>query len=431
MKRAFLIAAIVAISVLATAGSAFANFGPHGGYDLDTDACAGCHRAHTSFSDLTWTDNANEQNSALLVSSATTMEDFCLACHGDQAPGASTNVEMGIFDAGPSGSASVTVTGGGTLYLTSSTYNGTLNGGAFYAPGVSSMHDMEKGSVTDPMWGKGNTAPAGTGITCTSCHDVHGSSNYRLLKDSVNGHTVGGYNASDTPQPFVMSSEPGYPLAGVAGSLVDGWLKHQPGAAQMVAYRPNYTAARYLYGDTTPEEYSVDGVRTMSTWCAACHEAYDETTSNYDYGVYESNGVYSRNASGTLTVSGNTASLGSRARHRHPVDVPVGAANTINGFGTNAVTSTVLPLDKGKDDLSDGVGLWEMNDTLQCLTCHRAHGSSAVMTGWANARLKNNPTAVVTWTVEPTTTLGGVNPNFTSALLRADNRGVCERCHNK
>jgi hypothetical protein len=47
----------------------------------------------------------------------------------------------------------------------------------------------------------------------------------------------------------------------------------------------------------------------------------------------------------------------------------------------------------------------------------------------------NGASAVNTWSVEPTTALAGgqagVNPNASAALLRADNRGVCERCHNK
>ena len=48
-------------------------------------------------------------------------------------------------------------------------------------------------------------------MTCASCHDPHGSSNYRLLTDQVNGNTVGGYVADDAPTPYVISVEPGYP----------------------------------------------------------------------------------------------------------------------------------------------------------------------------------------------------------------------------
>ncbi|MBU4557231.1 MAG: hypothetical protein KJ747_10215, partial [Actinobacteria bacterium] len=79
---------------------------------------------------------------------------------------------------------------------------------------------------------------------------------------------------------------------------------------------------------------------------------------------------------------------------------------------------------------------------IGCLTCHRAHGSSTDMTGWAAASLATN--TVGTW-VPVRDAIPGVDPDKigepgisgetsatgSSALLRADNRGVCNRCHNK
>lgn len=432
MKRVSTVLALAALVVLATAGTAFANFGPHGGYATDTDACAGCHRAHTSFSSVTWTGENDSQHSALLVSSASTMTEFCYACHGDNAPGASTNVEVGVFDSGPSGADGVAV-GGGVLYETNSVFNNGLNGGAFSAS-MTSMHDMGKGAVTDPMWGEGVSAPAGEDLNCASCHDVHGSSNYRLLKDNVNGHTVGGYAADgETPMPVVASVEEGYPIG--------GWLKHTAGATQMAAYRPNYTTEQYL----TLNPDVVDGqtqFRSMSTWCSACHEAYDnkgdvvagdgnddETASPYDYGAFESDGVISRDVNGELQVTGATNFVGSQNRHRHPVNVPVQGASVAAGFGVDAIVPSGLPLEKTQNTIGEPV---TTSDYLGCLTCHRAHGVDSQMTGWANARLVYDASAVNTWSVEPTTSaLAGVNPNASSALLRVDNRGVCERCHNK
>ena len=66
---------------------------------------------------------------------------------------------------------------------------------------------------------------------------------------------------------------------------------------------------------------------------------------------------------------------------------------------------------------------------IGCLTCHRAHGSSVEMTGWADAHLAQNASS--TW-VPVRDDITGVDPAKGSTnLLRADNRGVCERCHNK
>jgi len=396
--------------MFATAASAFANFGPHGGYALDTDACAGCHRAHTSFSDLTWTDAGGNNHSALLISDASTMEEFCYACHGDAAPGAATNVVSGVFDSGPVGS---------TGLATNSTFNAGLNGGAF--SGVSSMHDMEKGALTDPMWGAGNTAPAGTNLTCTSCHDPHGSSNYRILKDSVNGVRVGGYALDGvTPQAFVFSAEEGYPAG--------GWLKHEAGASQMTTYYPNYTNAEYAF--VFPDlGYSPGVNRSISTWCSACHQQYDDSQSTYNYLGYEA--VDATRVAGVLTPGVGVA-VGARNRHRHPVNTTIASVTTLKGWGTDAVTSTVLPLEKRPGFLNER-GTPALNDFMGCLTCHRAHGSEAAMEGWAVSSLANNASGVVTWYPVMASAVGssGVNPNFSSALLRADNRGVCERCHNK
>ncbi|MBI5232598.1 MAG: cytochrome c3 family protein, partial [Coriobacteriales bacterium] len=210
MKRFVLLLGLVLAMSLVFVGAAYANFGPHGGYITDTDSCAGCHRAHTSFSTVTFDPKVgaellapDEKPSALLVGSAATMTEFCNACHGQNAPGASTNVVQGIFDSGPSGSSTQTVgtsNGGVTVaYETNSSFNGPLNGGGFSqmpdpdAAGalraVSSAHTME---ATNVLWGAGSAANQSMNLNCAGCHDPHGSSNYRLLKDSVNGVTVGG-----------------------------------------------------------------------------------------------------------------------------------------------------------------------------------------------------------------------------------------------
>ena len=50
MKKLSFVIVLAFALVLLFGGAAYANFGPHGGFATDTDSCAGCHRAHTSFS---------------------------------------------------------------------------------------------------------------------------------------------------------------------------------------------------------------------------------------------------------------------------------------------------------------------------------------------------------------------------------------------
>lgn len=430
MLKRFSLVLIAALALtFMFSGVAYANFGPHGGYAADTDACAGCHRAHTSFSDVTWSSQnplVTADRSALLVGSASDMSYFCNACHGDDAPGASTNVVSGVFDSGPTGPAALAVGGDNdgvtTLYESNSSFDATLNGGGFarlpidasvnsYAAATSS-HNMDEGALA-PMWGFGTSLPDAADMTCTDCHDPHGSSNYRLLKDSLNGTAVGGYDVNGQPDPFVISAEENYPIG--------GWFKHEAGAAQMTAYKPNYTQAQYRNNGI--------GTENISGWCAGCHTAYMIRSDaaegvTYDYETF-------------ITGESGAGDLGPQEFHRHPMNVTLEAgtgtfADTLV-LNTLVVTDTVLPLEFGsysehtEDEFR--AGNWAFNDYLGCLTCHRAHGVSSSMSGWAEASL--DATVATNWYPVLTPGSGGVEPVDDSALLRADNRGVCERCHNK
>jgi cytochrome c553 len=403
-----LVLATAVLAVLLVPAVALANMGPHGGYISDTEACAGCHRAHTAPSSITWVDTTGATKSALLFSDAATIELFCLACHDNTSQGADTNVLDGIYE--------------GTLYGTN---GGTLLGGAFgrvdpnLEPGF--LYDGKNQKVTSThlmngeswaAWGGGafgkqlgvdSTAsvdatgnyPATLGagnkivMDCGTCHDPHGSSNYRILKDVVYGVSVGGYDGTGNdpdPTPFVLSRETGFPQG--------GFRLHNPYAG----YVPNYTSAKYAVSP------GGDPLKGMSGWCTGCHTVYMTKTSTYE------------------AADG----FGFVERHRHPINVPL-----TNFAGPRSLVVTDLPapmalahLDGVNGSVGSGSVANTASDWIECLTCHNAHGASTTMTGWANVADPANDLRVNTGE-------GGVPPTHDSALLKLDNRGVCETCHNK
>lgn len=403
-KRMILLAVFAAVLVIAlTPSVALANFSVHGGYEMDTDACAGCHRAHTAASSITWTRSDLSEGSALLISTASEIYEFCYTCHDAVSDGAETNVEEGIYE--------------GTLY---GTQFDQLNGGGFEATLYPAQH-MYTGSTWE-VYG-GATVPDILGnlkdgpqveMSCSTCHDVHGSSNYRLLKDVVNGRAVGGYDgtapgyteADPKPTPWVVSTEPGYPSG--------GWSLHTTGALEMAGYTPDYTSPSYAKAPDFDEDTFPDTDKGISGWCGACHIQY----------MQRSGAVLDTDPDPDVEVLVADADLGYDAndgfgavtRHRHPVNVELsaylGARPLI--IATNPLPLAHEPADAATQDDTD----W-----LDCLTCHRAHGSNTTMTGYANIADVTDP--------QPDSGTGGVPPTGSNALLRLNERAVCENCHNK
>lgn len=501
----------VPLALLATAVLLFCpapaegNFAIHGNYLTDTDACAGCHRAHVGTSNVGWTDREGRggHQSLLLGPPTSRLYLFCYICHGSAAPGAATDVESGIFDS---------VSPGGPTESDGS-LGDTLNGGGFSTVrgrGVTSVHTYN--GTAGIAWGAKTSGPGNRiGMDCGSCHDPHGSSNYRSLKDYVNGHKVGGYRGNfreavdPDPLPYVISVEQGYPYSGdrdpgrvLSRVPTHGFRLHRgyPG------YKPNFTRARYAKG-TNMKNRSEDSSRGLSGWCVACHENYmtprsiarsrgrtiDPTPLTTKLRYAPSRGstrVYVRSTAGfpssgsigigdeVMTYSGKTSGgftgvvrgaygtpilthgpgLEVRAgydaeggnwkvvRHRHPVNInatPFGGDRNLVLVPSRwqawkmSIPYVDLPLENDPQRERGpmrGQG-YEGGDHIGCLTCHRAHGTGARMAGFARAAMNGATSSSGHYLAPNPSVPSGVPPAKDSALLRANNRGVCERCHNK
>ena len=312
MRKYFFVLLVAIVLVLVMAGTASANGGPHGGYTATTDTCAGCHRAHTA------------TGPKLLVETSTYA--LCMSCHGTTGTGADTDVQDGYFLSTRSPS---------TVGTANTTDTASLLGGGFdfYKTAPTTSNHNVSGTILN-AWGNGvnrgltATLGAGNELDCASCHNPHGSTNYRIINETVNS-------------------------AAVTVTQVDEAAK-----------------------DYDTEQWAVN----QSNICAACHSSYHVTSAG----------------------SGSDAAMVASGGYTHRVDM----AYT---YGANANPETVGYTDSSLVNVKVPLA----GTTVVCQTCHLPHGSSAAMTGFANGTQPGNTTST------------------DSALLRLDNRAVCEACHQK
>jgi predicted CXXCH cytochrome family protein len=322
MKKHLLGIILILLLLVLGANLVSANGGPHGGYTATTDACAGCHRTHTA------------AGPKLLVSNST--HNLCMSCHGSAGTGANTNVDDGIYLASRDDAA------GNRDHGAENIDNGVLLGGGFtnYAgENTTSAHDMTDDDNSIIAWGNGVDRGERAEITdvefsCASCHDPHGSGNYRILKGSVNG-------------------------VAISVDQVDESAK-------------DYDTEQWGSG--------------TSDLCAACHASYHETAGNVG-----------SDSSGQVSGGGFT----------HRVDMPY-------HYGDNQNPETIGFTDAFGVNVRVPLAESGTSNRVVCMTCHLPHGSSATMFGIADGAGVPGETSATD-----------------SALLRLDNRAVCEACHQK
>ncbi len=163
--------------------TALADNGPHGGYTSLTDACAGCHRAHTAAA------------ARLLIDTPIAL---CFTCHDSASTGADTNVTDGIYlerDGNPEfpveGMVNRGLKAGGFQNALIDT-DRVITTVAVITPTTSGhLYDASTGTV----WGNGaiGSGPGALNfsLSCVSCHDPHGGGNYRILRPIPTGSGAG------------------------------------------------------------------------------------------------------------------------------------------------------------------------------------------------------------------------------------------------
>ena len=228
LPRLLLALGLIVLLTLIFAGTAVADNGPHGGYTATTDACAGCHRAHTA------------PAASLLIDA---VPNLCYTCHGNAGTGADTNVVDGVYldrdfdtESPAEGVANRGLRGGGFV-------NALMDTDAL-TDTVAAITTTTSGHLADGSlglaWGNG---PIGSGpgladfsLSCTTCHDPHGSDTYRILR----------------------------PIPSESGA-----------AAEVLV--PDETAKTYTvtdaHNDYIQEDYGATA-SSLASWCSQCHTRY-------------------------------------------------------------------------------------------------------------------------------------------------------------
>lgn len=277
--------------------SGLANGGPHGNFTSDTDGCAGCHRAHTA------------KSSGLLVISDETA--LCLSCHSGS--GASTDVMDGIYLGAAEGALDGGLRAGGFSFATMDT---ALDGTAS-SVSVTSAHQIDS---SGSMWGNGAIG-SGEGkhytLSCSSCHNPHGESAYRMLRPTPNG--------SD---------------------------------AASAVYVPDQTIKNYTITSPT-NRYLGEGYGAQSSgltnWCSQCHTRYM-----------------------TGADSGHTDSGDDFFAFRHRTDiVPCMACHVSHGTSSTMAASSgsvVWPDAASAPSGDSRSSLLRANNRAVCVSCHVTDG---------------------------------------------------------
>jgi predicted CXXCH cytochrome family protein len=391
---------------------ALADGGPHvssvnnGSSVLSADSCAGCHRAHTA------------NNAGLLVQSE---EALCLSCHGSVGVGASTDVEIGVqfkvrnpvggSEQDPSGTAVLgALRGGGfvTARIDSSAGTraayGTAGSNASFvakvgalAAGepVTSAHLQVGTSTFTPKleaWGNSTSgdAPAFT-LSCATCHNPHGNGQYRILNPIPSDGS--GPLVEATANAYVTDDTANTSIVGIPGTDTRNYTIIQAKAS----------GGRYLLAG---EIILAQGAGTFTNRAGDYfHKSvpWNSTIGSRGTAFWDGpNGL-----PGTYTASSNS----------NPYET--GAFNNQMNAWCSTCHSRYLNDESSGTYIATPGAPYEFRHTTSrnraCLTCHVSHGSNATMEAnsfSANVEYPDGSTSA------------------SSRLLKVDNRGTCQLCHD-
>ncbi len=255
-------------------------------------------------------------------------------------------------------------------------------------------------------------------LICTACHGQTGTGADTNVIDGV-------YTARDLTTESPVEGVPGRGLlaGGFGAALMDTNLDTTVGSVT--------TTSSHIYTGTTGTVWSYgpisatvnNGQASTALSCMNCHDPHGKTgtgkTATYRILRGQPTGV-------TLTASveipdqvAKTYSIASNTGNYFTQTYAAAQSTGLTNWCSQCHTRNLTVTGSGSTNSGDAVFMYRHTTNaaasvlapngLACTSCHVAHGSSAAMTALANSA-----------------SLAG-----DSALLRVDNRGVCQSCHNK
>jgi hypothetical protein len=335
-------------------------------------SCEGCHTMHAK-------PDATASGPTLLIGSDPS--STCLLCHGGATPGGYrvyTSITQPLLPP-------ANYTPGGDFAWLGKTYGWMDSKGLVQSPGEHHGHSISAadfGLFSDSVR---LTAPGGTypsdQLTCISCHDPHGK--YRVNGDGSVGTAgkpiigSGSYGGTQLLQPTPSGSVGTYRMLGGMG-----YAPKSAGTVVPFNQNPPVALAPPFYNQSErTQDVRVAYGAGMSEWCTNCHgnihtSSQMNTTSTFQH---------SAGASARLVNGGELAIYNNYVR-----------TGVLTGNQTSSYTSMV-PYEEGTtnrlslathatNDGSQTGGPVTGQETVMCLTCHRAHA-----TGWDHALRWNMP----------------------------------------
>lgn len=295
----------------------------HGNFQNNTNSCANCHSTH------------NGQDSKLLTYKNTEY-DMCLSCHDGT---------LGFYDVKKSSGA------------------GTFDDSHESA----SMHNVKSGiklSEAPGAYTNRDTAE----LTCSSCHNPHGSVNDRLLKEKVVGN-----------QPFAFSMVNGVKTPVQPGNkTINLALTPDPDYADINALTG--TSGLKITKSIGPKD-STDKVN-YSQFCASCHDDYlasrsagrpsnaDKAAGNVNHDFLYTHGTNTsstgRNCASCHFAHGTDVTLMMDTAGKTIADLQKPKAQGGNGWTEEQAIGYMKDVSEG------GSSLKKFTNMAVCWTCHQS-----------------------------------------------------------